>query len=78
MKYKITVELELGVSGVQGAYNQDGFTDVKKMLMLAQAGLIQKYADRLISAGSMQNGGFYPAYQACTYVELRDEEKKEV
>lgn len=72
MKYKITIEMDSNT-----LVGSDGHLEVKKMLMLAQSGLIQKYADRLISAGSMQNGSFYPAYQACTYVELRDEEKKE-
>lgn len=72
MKYKIMIEMDSNT-----IVWSDGHLEVKKMLMLAQSGLIQKYADRLISAGSMQNGSFYPSYQACTYVELRDEEKKE-
>lgn len=72
MKYKITIEVDSNI-----LIGEEGSKEVKKMLMLAQSGLIQKYADRLISAGSMQNGSFYPVHIACTYVELRDEEKKE-
>lgn len=73
MRLKISVELESGYPS-----GMDGHLEVKKMLILAQRGVIEKYIDRLVSAGSMPiHNPFLVGAVAATYVELRDEEKKE-
>lgn len=74
MKYKITIEIDSNTfTGIE-----DRSKEVKEMLMVAQSAVVQKHIDRLVSAGSMQYGSFCPTYTAHTFVELRDEEKKEV
>lgn len=67
MKIKITVE----VADIDGEI----FKEAQKVLLLAQKGIIEKYAARLMSAGATSNTYIHYAGHAFTFMEISNEDQ---